>query len=408
MVMIMQITKTHYNPELLKKWEAEEISRIKIDEILHKFLSMFNAAFNNSTRAKNFRAYISGLLSNLKRKSIEPIALEIMGSCGVRTLQNFITRSTFDDDKVLGYYQEQLSDTISSPGSEPEGMLSVDGSDFPKKGKNSVGVKRQYCGRLGKVENCQAGVFAAFAGSGGYGIVDRELYLPKDWFNDSHKELRQKCQVPESKEFKTKNEIALDMITGIVDKNLFNAKWIGCDASFGCDHGFVDALAQMKPYYFAATNVKERVFLPGSESPVTVKMLAEDNSFPWVKVGFEGSKGVSYSDIKIIRCFSCRTDNKGIPSAHHEIWCYIRRYQNGDTKYFLTNAPADIPADELHEAATLRWPIEQCFEECKSFLGMADFEGRSYRGFLRHLLFVMIAHFFGTSLRLELKKTVSP
>jgi SRSO17 transposase len=193
-----------------------------------------------------------------------------------------------------------------------------------------------------------------------------------------------------------------------VDKNLFNAKWIGCDASFGCDHSFVDALALMQPRYFVATSNKERIFLPGNESPVTVKSLAMNDSFLWEKVGFEGSKGISYSDVKIVRCFSCRTDNKGIPFAHDEIWCYIRRYQNGDTKYFLTNASADIPAKELHEAATLRWPIEQCFEECKSFLGMADFEGRSYNGFLRHLLFVMIAHFFGTSLRLELKKTASP
>jgi SRSO17 transposase len=400
----MQITKTHYNPELLKKWEAEEASRIKIDEMLHKFLAVFDATFNNSTRAKNFSAYISGLLSNLKRKSIEPIALEVMGASGVRTLQNFITRSTFDDEKILRHYQEQLSDGISNPNPEPEGMLSVDGSDFPKKGNNSVGVKRQYCGRLGKVENCQAGVFAAFAGSGGYGIVDRELYLPKNWFDDNHKELREKCQVPESKEFKTKNDIALDMITEIVGRDLFSAKWIGCDAAFGCDHSFVDALAKMKPHYFVATNCKERIFLPKSQSPVTVKSLAENNSFAWEKVGFEGSKGISYSDIKIIRCFSCRTDDKDIPFAHDEIWCYIRRYQNGDTKYFLTNAPADIPAEELHEAAALRWPIEQCFEECKSFLGMADFEGRSYNGFLRHLLFVMIAHFFGTSLRLELKK----
>ena len=115
-----------------------------------------------------------------------------------------------------------------------------------------------------------------------------------------------------------------------------------------------------------------------------------------------------YSDIKIIRCNAVRTNDKNQTVSHHAVWLYIRRYPNGDTKYFLTNAPDNIQPQELHEAATLRWPIEQCFEECKSHLGMADFEGRSYNGFMRHLLFVMIAHFFSTSLRLTLKKTIFP
>jgi SRSO17 transposase len=351
---------------------------------------------------KNFTVYIKGLLGNIKRKSVEPIALEYVGESGVRGLQNFIQRSNFDDEKILCHYQNELAETITSPN----GMLSVDGSDFPKKGKNSVGVKRQYCGRLGKVENCQAAVFTAYAGENGYGIIDRELYLPKEWFDDEHAELRKKCQVPTTKEFKTKNKIALEMIDQIVGENLFNVKWIGCDASFGCDHTFIDSLPKTA-YYFAATNNKERVFLPKTNSPLTVKSLADNDSFTWERVGFETSKGVSYSDIKIIRCFSCRKDSKNNPTVHNEIWLYIRRYQNGDTKYFLTNAPKDISHDELHQAATLRWPIEQCFEECKSHLGMADYEGRSYNGFLRHLLFVMIAHFFGTSLRIELKKTIS-
>lgn len=397
----MQITKTEYNAELLEKWKTDIFSSKQISEILQNYLVMFNNIFNNLTRVKNFGVYIKGLLSPLNRKSIEPIALEYMGESGVRTLQNFITRSNFDDEKLLKAYQNKLAQTITGS----KGMLSVDGSDFVKKGKNSVGVKRQYCGRLGKVESCQAGVFAAYASENGYGIVDRELYLPKEWFDDSHKELRKKCQVPDTKKFKTKNEIALEMITEIANKNILNIKWIGCDAAFGCDHDFVDGLPK-SAFYFVATNNKERIFLPKESSPTTVKVLAENDNFQWEKVGFEGSKGVLYSNIKIIRCFSCRTNDKSLPVLHDKIWLYIRRYDNGDTKYFLTNAPEDISREELHKAATMRWPIEQCFEECKSYLGMADFEGRSYNGFLRHLLFVMIAHLFSTSLRLTLKKTI--
>jgi SRSO17 transposase len=152
----------------------------------------------------------------------------------------------------------------------------------------------------------------------------------------------------------------------------------------------------------------ERVFLPDAAKPTTVKTLAENDDFAWEKVGFDGSKGFSYSNVKIIRCNSVRTNPKGATAKHDEVWLYIRRFPNGDTRYFLTNAPASMPAHELHDAATLRWPIEQCFEECKSCLGLAHFEGRSYNGFLRHILFVMIAHFFATSLSIELKKNAFP
>ena len=145
----MQLTKTEYNSELLEKWKCDTFTEERINEALQEFLEMFKSIFRNTTRVKNFGIYIKGLLSKLKRKSIEPIALEYMGESGVRTLQDFITRSNFDDDKILESYQTKLGQTIDSPN----GMLSVDPSEFVKKGKNSPGVKRQYCGRLGKVEN---------------------------------------------------------------------------------------------------------------------------------------------------------------------------------------------------------------------------------------------------------------
>ena len=397
--MKMQITKTEYNAELLEKWKADNTTSEKISEELSNHLNLFNSIFNNTLRVKNFGIYIKGLLSPLKRKSVEPIALEYMGESGVRTLQNFVTGSNFDDEKIHEKYQIELSEMINSAN----GMLSIDPSEFVKKGKNSAGVKRQYCGRLGKVENCQSVVFAAYAGSNGYGIIDRELYIPKEWYDDEHKTLYSKCGIPDDKEFKTKNEIALDMINEITEKKILGIKWFGCDAAFGCDHDFIDSLPK-SAYYFVSVPNNERIFLPNETSPTAVKTLAGNDAFLWGKVGFDGSKGISYSNVKIIRCRSCRTDNKNAALQHDDVWLYIRRYENGDTKYFLTNAPQNTTPEELHEAATLRWPIEQCFEECKSELGMADFEGRSYNGFMRHLLFVMIAHFFSTSLRISLKK----
>jgi len=235
----MQLTKTEHNKELLEKWKDEEITEEKITGLLNQYLRNYETIISNKTQRVHFENFLKGLLSNLDRKSIESIVLATTDEKGVRPLQQFITRSTFDNETVLNEYQKMLGRVTSSKN----GMFSVDGSDFVKKGKKSAGVGRQYSCRYGKIE---------------------------------------------------------------------------------------------------------------------------------------------------IRCVSCRT-TKSLGNYNHphiDVWLYIRKYENNDINYFLSNAPDGIDIFvELHDAATLRWPIEQCFEECKSYLGMGHFEGRSYSGFLRHLLF---------------------
>ena len=394
----MQMTKTEYEPKLLEKWK-DEISSSEITELLCKYISQFEGVIGNSNQREHFKNYVMGLMSDLERKSVEPIALKITGEKGVRPLQQFMTRSPLKDENILGEYQRLIGEAISSEN----GMLSVDSSENAKKGKHSAGVGRQYCGRLGKVENCQSGVFCGYAGENGYGLVDRELYFQKKWFTEEYANLRAECEVSDDKKFKTKNEIALEMLKNTTEKNLFKVKWIGCDSAFGSDHNFLDSLPK-DVMYFASIKSDERIFLRNSETPIKVQLLVDDGHFPWQNVKlFEGSKGPVYADTKIIRCMSNRTINE-VATPHADCWIYIRKYANGDIRFFMSNAPVDICEAELHEAATLRWPIEQCFEECKTSLGMGHFEGRTYNGILRHWLFVMIAHFFTTSLRLHLKK----
>lgn len=394
----MQLTPTAYEPNLLEKWRTEMVCENNIEQLLAEYTALFCEVIKISNQRVHFENYLRGLMSELPRKSVEPIALAFAGEKGVRPMQQFMKRSPLDNDAILGEYQRQLAVRISSEN----GMLSVDGSDSVKKGTNSVGVGRQYCGTLGKVESCQAGVFTAYAGTNGYGLVDRELYFQKKWFGNEYKDLREKCDVPEDKIFQTKNEIALAQITGVVAKNMFHIKWFGCDSAFGCDHDFLDSLPEGIPY-FAAVKCNERIFL--ETDLVSIKSIAESSDISWrrARIG-NGSKGVIYADVKILRATACRAvDGQAI--RHCDIWVYIRKYDNGDIKFFISNASEATPEQELHEAATLRWPIEQCFQECKSYLGMEHCEGRSYKCLLRHWLFVMIAHLFTTSLRLGLKKT---
>ena len=420
------INPSMFDPIALEAWYSDEESSLLFQTELEKYFQNYFPCFSTEPQRKLFRTFVQGLLSPLERKSIEPIALHFSGEKYVRPLQQFFSRSPFEEQPLLDIYQEQLSGQVG----EGNGMLSVDDTGFVKKGKHSAGVKRQYCGRLGKTENCQSGVFLAYAGDNGYGLVDCELYIPREWFSEEFAQLYKECRIPEDREFSTKNEIAQQMLNRAMRSGLFQARWIGCDAAYGNDHDFLDGLELPEGvWYFAATNAKEQVFREYPEmhypetgrgrprkhpvlsgKPVSVQETAEDPSVPWETVVLaEGAKGPVVAERKFIRCFACHKDgNRNYVKPGPEIWLYLRKYADGEIKYFVSNAPGELPAHELDRAATLRWPIEQCFEECKSSLGMGHYECRSYRGWKRHMLFVMIAHLFTISMREILKKKQFP
>ena len=187
------------------------------------------------------------------------------------------------------------------------------------------------------------------------------------------------------------------MINKALESGNFQVQWIGCDAAYGNDHEFLDSL-KLPPgvWYFATTNSKEqelmeypeRTFLPTkrgrprkhpdlSVSTVNVQTIAENPDIPWERIILaEGSKGPIFAEREGIRCYI---------KPGEKIWLYLRRYEDGTIKYFVSNAPEDTSIEELDRAATLRWPIEQCFEECKSYLGMSHYESRSYEGWMRHM-----------------------
>jgi SRSO17 transposase len=418
----MILAKPDYDPQILSSCGLAEDDLTTVTQMLEQYLDLFKPCYRRLEQKHQVDTFIKGLLSDLERKSIEPVALRYVGPAGVRTMQMFFKNSPLNDEMMLKIYQKQLAALIG----DENGMLNVDGSDFPKKGKDSVGVARQHCGIMGKTENCQAGVFLGYSSSKGYGLLDRRLYMPQKWFSDEYGDLRKKCAVLENLAFKTKNELASEMINETASSGTLPFKWIGCDSAFGCDRDFLESLPK-KCYYFADTRCNQLVFtaMPKMETPlsnktgrpfkhprpsfppVKVSSFAEDESLPWQRINLaEGAKGPIVADVKVVRCVSCHSStpygNYLLP--HEEVWLYIRRYADLRIKYSLCNAPADTPLETLHRVATMRWPIEQCFEECKSYLGMGHYETRSYRAWQRHMLFVMMAHLFTMMLRLRFKK----
>lgn len=409
-----------YNTEIPEIRAMQRMGSNEVRRQLHDYLDEYKHSFGRSQQIRYFEAFEKGLLSNLDRKSIEPIALSFLGEKDVRGMQQFFTRSTGWEEAVRNRYKEMLGLQLSTP----LGFLSVDESDFVKKGRKSSGVARQYCGRLGKTENCQAGVFVSYASEKGIGLVDSRLYLPKDWFSNDYAGKRKECQIPEDTEFKTKNRMAKEMIDEAISSCLFEIQCVGCDAAFGSDHTFLDGLPK-EVYYFASVRENEHVFLTmpkvatpendsgrggrlkhtrSQEQPVTIKAILDDETVPWVKRTIsEGTKGPVIAEVKCLRCVSCRKENR-LFMPKSEIWVYIRKYEDGTIKYFVSNMPHDTDISELDRLATARWSIEQCFQECKSYLGMSHYETRSFQAWHRHMLFVMIAQLFVSILRDFLKK----
>jgi SRSO17 transposase len=414
----MILCEPDWSPTLFEEVGINEETVAGLGALLGQYLDYFSPCFSRSAQQRNAEIYIKGLLSNLDRKSVEPIALRYADENTVRTLQQFQKSAPWNEEKMKELYQERVLANFAVP----EGMVTIDGSDFVKKGKHSAGVTRQYCGRMGKVENCQAGVFIGYSGANGYGLLDARLYLPESWFGESHKSLWEGCDIPENTVFKTKPQLAMDMIEQISARHGLPFGWVGCDSAFGCDADF-RAMLPESVYFFADIRSNQHVFLTRPEwavparksnrgkaptlpvpsiKPMRVSDIAADESMPWTETVIAiGSKGPITAKIKRCRVIEYIDGKDG-----DECWLYIRKHENDEIRYALSNAPADIENDSLDHAAVLRWPIEQSFQECKSELGMKDYETRSYVGWHRHMLLVMLAHLFVLETRFSfVKKT---
>src|SRR6516165_7156812 len=206
-------------------------------EELWEFQSNFHDCFPRSETRAHFFDYMVGQLSPLERKSIEPMALHVEGGT-VRGLQRFLSDVPWDEEHMRWTYHQLVAAAMG----DPEGVLMFDETGFVKKGKDSVGVARQYCGSLGKVENCQVGVFAGYASRHGYALVDKRLFMPEVWLTDAYATRRTKCKVPPALTFQSKPQLAAAMLETIAHEGLLPFKYIVADCLYGNSPTFLDAV----------------------------------------------------------------------------------------------------------------------------------------------------------------------
>ena len=206
--LAVMMEKATFNEKLNSRFDLEEF--VDLPFRLRAYIDGFRSCFNRAPQLALAIAYWLGLLSDLKRKNAEAIAMH-GGQYAPRTVQQFLSTYKWEELKMLKMLQENAGNTFS----EPEGAIAFDPSDFPKKGDQSIGVLRQYCGTLGKVENCQSGVFSSYVSTKGYCLLDVRLFLPEPWFEPAYASRRVQCEIPSWITFKTKVEIAAEMLKEI-------------------------------------------------------------------------------------------------------------------------------------------------------------------------------------------------
>jgi len=214
------------------------------DELL-AYHAYFAPLFHRTEQRSWALTYLQGQLADLERKSIEPMALALADG-NVQAMQQFISLGAWDDAAVLETHQQLVADTL---GDQDTGVLILDGCDFPKQGAHSVGVARQWCGALGKVANCQASVVACYASQHGYTLVDRQLYMPKQWFTPAYQDRRDRCGVPADLAFQTQSELAWALIERLHEEQVLPFQWVIADEHFGNNPTLVDHIAAADLYY---------------------------------------------------------------------------------------------------------------------------------------------------------------
>jgi SRSO17 transposase len=394
-------------------------------EQLVRFHERFAPLFGKDQAQDHAYDYLKGLMTCPERKSIEPIAL-LVGHGDVSGLQKFVGAAPWQDDEVMAEAQALFVDELapSAAGSAIGVVGVIDESAFAKKGAHSAGVGRQHNGRLGKEDNCQVGVFLVGVTPAGSALLDHQLFLPESWCEPTRqgRARRARAHIPEGLPFRTKPRIAAELVRAVVVLGQVALDWVVADEEYGRAGHFLDELEALEQRYVVEVPVTTAVWTadpatcvpeysgrgrvptaPARDAVRTVAALAAElpgSAWQALQVR-EGALGPLVFEFAAVRVWSMRHRKPGPPA-----WLLIRRSleEQPELKYYISNACAETPLGTLALVACTRHRVEDFFEDGKSYLGMAQYETRSWVGWHHHMTLVGLAYLFVTLTRLRLKK----
>jgi SRSO17 transposase len=344
--------------------------------------------FPRSEPRRRALEYVRGLLLDVERKNAWQLA-QRLGDPSPYGVQHLLGRADWDADSV----RDDLRHYVLAHLSDPLGVLIGDETGFLKKGDKSAGVQRQYSGTAGRIENCQIGVFLAYASPKGRTLLDRELYLPKEWAKDLTR--REEARVPPSVSFATKPQMAQQMLQRSFDAGV-RAGWVTADEVYGSDGKLRLFLEQRRQAYVLAVKSDQRVWAGFRQ--VMVKTLAgEAPKDAWHRLSAgAGAKGPRLYDWAALRV------NCPEPEAFQR-WLLVRRSigDSTDLAYYLCGGPPRTTLQELVRVAGSRWAVEECFEIGKGECGLDQYEVRSWVGWYRHITLALFAQALLTVIRIR-------
>ena len=390
-----------------------------LDRVADSFTSFhahFAPLFGRREAQRRSEQYLRGLLvQHADRRNAENIA-EAIPNATARPLQRFLTEAPWPHRPVLAALQRFLGPRLSSP----EGVFIFDETAAAKQGTHSVGVARQYSGTLGKVGNCQVGVFLAYASPRGHALLDGDLYLPQQWIDDP--ERRKAAAVPAATTMQTKGDLAGALLERARQTGQWPGRWVTGDAVYGSDPALRDVLDHAKLDYVLEVRNHARVFTSrpdtvvpawrgrgrkpthprrvanSVEAQTVVEVTAAVPARQWRTLTVaEGAQGPRRYQFYRRRVWECRDDLPG-----RECWLLVRRKLDGsDLKYCLSNAPESTTLLRLGQVGATRWNIETEFELTKSEAGLVEYEVRSWDGWYHHMTMALLAGAFLLQLQQE-------
>jgi SRSO17 transposase len=375
--------------KMVKSWTQEL-------EAVGNRLSVHFARSEVRQRAQD---YLRGLLSEAERKNSWQLA-EVAGNSTPYGIQHLLGRASWDADALRDDLREYVIEHLA----DSESCLIVDETGFIKKGERSVGVKRQYTGTVGKRENCQVGVFLAYASLRGQAFIDRELYLPEEWAED--KERRQRVGVPDQVGMRTKPELAKEMLRRALVEGDVKAGWVVADSVYGDSRRLGMFLEEKEQPYVLALSGKAHVWSGFYQHRVSTLLDAlregelqagqtEEEGWKRLSAG-EGSKGPRLYDW-------LRLPLNPPLQEDFQRWLLVRRSIEDpeDLSAYTVFCAQNTTLEALAKVAGSRWRVEIAFEEAKGEVGLAHYEVRSWDGWYRHITLALFAHAFLASIRAE-------
>lgn len=341
--------------------------------------------FGRAEPRRRARSYVLGLLSPVSGKNSWPLA-ETAGDATPEGMQRLLVKARWDADEVRDDLRGYVADHLGDPG----GVLVVDETGFLKKGVKSAGVQRQYSGTAGRTENCQLGVFVAYASTRGRTLIDRELYMPRGWCADTAR--CAEAGVVDGVRFATKPELGLRMLARALDGGLA-ASWVTADEAYGMDSKFRLGLQQRQIGYVVAVPCRQKV--PTETGSARADALAAAApALAWKRRSCgPGAKGPRLYDWAMATLPDTGTAEHGFTR-----WLLIRRSiaKPSELAYYLCYGPAGTADEELIRVAGTRWAIEECFQTAKGQVGLDEYQVRRYDAWYRHVTLAMLAHAFLT------------